>query len=166
MNHRRAYVFFHAAVPQPWGRSLRMCLRKPGSGWKAVRRRIVQQVSDADLYHTAVGDGQVVLDPAHDGNLFLPQDPYAAKAPHLILVFEVPLARSMRLGAFKNRPGEVWWRVVMKFLTGGRFATRDCVDTVREALANGGVQVPRTVISPIQLKDWLYGQGHPHAILQ
>jgi hypothetical protein len=164
MKHRAAFVFFLAADRQPWGRVLRLFALKPAAGWKAFRLRWVQSWGGSDLFHVSIGDGEVVLDSASDGTLFLPQMAYAVGVKQLVLGFEVPVKKCLRLGSFANLPPAPWWKVLLKFLTFGSVWSGDCVDVTRDALANGGVIVPRRIVSPSQLKDWLYSQGYRHEI--
>lgn len=51
---------------------------------------------------------------------------------------------------------------VLRWITRGRWPTRDCVAVAARMLRDAGHLTPNRLISPIQLKRWLEAQGYAY----
>lgn len=122
---------------------------------------LVRFLTRCDLAHVAIGDGRVVLDPAIVGNRYWPFEAYLLGYPTRAWLFTVPCDRCIELGLYEERPPR--WKpaipTFMRWITRGLWPTRDCVAIARECLVRGGLDVPRTVVTPAHLFDYLRGEG-------
>lgn len=163
MDH--AIVFFCALRVRPSRRRggiasrYRMARRFPRKTWYWLLTRAIQRFGGSDLCHVAIGYGGAVLDPSIQGNRYWPRRTFIETFPGLVYAVEVPLATPIDLDAvLPGRPKPViptllrWW-------TGGRWQTDDCVCTVVNLLRAGGVAIDPKTYRPIDL----FRRLQPHA---
>lgn len=128
-----------------------------------------------DLDHVSIASRGVVLDPHMLwGDTLYPEIPYVKAHNHLAWMIEVPCVTTtydQRGGLWQvchkpppslNRDvrSKTPMRAFVRWLTGGRTYSRDCVTRVVGVLEEAGHTAPRWVVTPDQLYDWLRGEGH------
>lgn len=127
---------------------------------------LIRQLTGSRLVHVAIGYGDVVLSVSYaKGNQYFPLLGFAIAYPRLCLVVEVPLCRAIDLDRYSVMEKKRIIPTFLRWLTGGRIKTGDCVCTTVDLLRSGGVPVPVRTTSPAQLWHWLRLQGYKYAQL-
>lgn len=141
-------------------RRLRLIRRSPRKAYRHALIWLVRRLTGSPLVHTAIGDGEVVIDPAFVGDRAWPHIAYVLRYPSLAGYYIVPVEVDLpfELDVRPRRP----WATVLRWLTGGRWRARDCVQVVAGYLRVGGVDVPDRITTPAQLHQWLRGQGYDY----
>jgi hypothetical protein len=137
---------------------------------------VQRSVTRCELDHVSVASRGVVLDPSVlRGDTLYPEITYVKAHNALAWMIEVPC-----LTKTYEQPTGLWQvchkpppllnrdprpktpiRAFLRWLTRGRVYSRDCVTRVAGVLDEAGHAVPRWVVTPDHLYDWLRSQGHP-----
>ena len=145
-------------------RFARMAIRRPVPAWRLFWLAVLRAVS-GHRTHVAIGYRGAVLDPVFAGNRFWPYIAYVLAYPGLIDAFEVPVDRPIRLEDYEGGGRKAVWPTLIRWWTAGQYQTEDCVCIACDLLRQGGINVPRYIISPGQLHRWLTLRRHHHVIL-
>jgi hypothetical protein len=170
---RELFVFFSTA---PWmarkrrkqtlAQRLRIARRFPRRTMYVAVTRFAKFVSRSDIAHVAVGYDGAVLDQAIAGGRFWPFEPFLCYYPCLIGVFVVPIRTVPDLDRHYYPGRNPIWPTFMRWWTFGRVQTRDCVCITVTILRDAEYIVPRNVVTPIQLYNWLKTQGFEYVPLR
>jgi hypothetical protein len=128
----------------------------------AVLDWLVRRLSGWEVAHVAIGDGGAVLNPTYRGNRLWPFDAFALSHPGVAWGFLVPISRPIDWTPHEEDPPrpKPWMPTLARWATRGRWPrTRDCVAEVSACLRSAGVAVPRRVVTPAHLFDWLRAEG-------
>lgn len=159
------YVFFATT-----GWDLNRCSTIKGK-WRVVRRFpaktywwflgfLIRVVTRSPLVHCAAGMGGRVIDPHIQGDSSWKISPYILKYPRLTHFYVITSDRSSDFAYHAERRPKPIWPTILRWLTGGRYLTTDCVCTVVRTLRGAGIDCPRRIYSPKQLDRWLKEQGY------
>lgn len=159
-TQRHAYVYFTTGQ---WSHKRRMSWRRRLRIVRKFKRRsyfwflawLVRTLTFSKLAHVSIGYNGAVLHPGILDNEYWPQIAYTLKYPTLTCAFTVPVNGPIDLDRYPKGAKQVWPTVRKWICYGWAPATQDCVDIVKDCLAQGGVTVPRNVLSPQDLHDWL-----------
>jgi hypothetical protein len=163
-----AFVFFATAAwktrnrPVTLGRRLRAAWRHPRRAYWAFLSWLVRTLARCEWAHVAIGNAEVVLDPAATGDRMLGTAWFVTEYPGLAWMVTVPMRTPVRLIPFAVIPPRAR-RVLptfIRWLTHGLWPTRDCVAVVSAVLRDDGLPVPRWVVTPGHLFDWLRSEGY------
>lgn len=137
--------------------------RFPSVAYRWWLAGLIRILTRSRLTHCAIGYDGAVLEPDMRGNRFWPLIPFAHSFPHIVCAFDVRVSAPIDLDAFSPGVPKRALPTFLRWLTRGRSgSTEDCVCTVVACLAQGGVAVPRHVVSPQHLHDWLLDNGFHH----
>lgn len=155
-----AYVFFATAEWSPgrrvgWYRMARIARRRPAKAYHAFLSALTRWVTGSPLAHCAIGYNGVVLDPGIRGNRFWPIHTFCVYFPTLAYGIEVELDRPVYLDAYDHGGPKPVLPTLIRWWTGGRWRTQDCVCITCDLLRSGGVDVPKRIYQPVQLYRWL-----------
>lgn len=155
----QATVFF-ATCLVPYRLILRLILIKQYKrAYWAILARLTRLSTWSDLGHVGIGAGTWVLDPALSGFKLFPLSTYLHIYPTLSHAYVVPTPRLADHTHIHLRPRLRVWPTLLKWWSGGRWDTDDCVCVARRVLADAGVEVPRSCWSPKKLDKWLKDKG-------
>lgn len=138
------------------------CEMPPGlSRWRRFLCWMARKASGSPLLHVCLGFGGAVLDPGLQGHRYWPATAFTLAYPGLKLAIIVRLKRSIDLDTgYDPRPrGNL--PVLVRWLTGGRYPCRDCVQTVARHLRSGGLDIPARVTTIPELIHAI--RRYPHA---
>lgn len=160
-----AYVFFATAdwsnKRRPgWLQLARIARRRPGKVFHAFLSAWTRWQTGSPLAHCAIGFDGAVLDPGIRGNRFWPIRTFCVYFPTLAYGVEVPIYRPVYLSAYDHGGPKRVWPTLIRWWTGGRFQTQDCVCITCDILRSGGVPVPKRIYQPVQLFRWLEEHGY------
>lgn len=163
-----ALVFFVTPSPRRPGhrsglwRWLRLARRFPVYWRDRVYQRAAVLLGRSAMSHVSIGFGGAVLSPSLAGHIFFPQIPYICRCPGLRGAFVVPVSRAPAMASFEQHPPrrKSMTRIFLRWLSGGRLRSDDCVEVVAAVLRTGGVDVPRNFTAPRELFKWCVGQGY------
>ena len=150
----RAIVLFLRAAPEPDVRCL-------------LASRAVRLVSRAqpgfaeEFCHVAILSEWWVYDPSLLGPVFVDAFEYVSRVGAIYAGVEVPIARHLMPPMERIS----LWRTALRWLSRGRLPASDCVSQVAWMLRQGGVHVPRTIVTPGQLWRHLEQAKYPSAAL-
>jgi hypothetical protein len=122
----------------------------------------IVSVTRSRMVHCAVGIDGAVLNPIMSGNQYWPHIAYVITYARLTCAFRIEVHVTVDLDRYGQGKPRKAWPTVLKLLTRGWYRTDDCVDTVIDAMRQAGIRVPRYVIAPIDLHDWLLAAGYDH----
>lgn len=134
--------------------------RHPLIAYRLLLTWLIVRLSRAELDHCAFGTAGVVLTISLSGVRFWPFWTFVRKYPRLALVYRVPLRRSVDLTRYEGMRRPRPAMTVLKWWTFGAIRTRDCVCVTRQCLIAAGVPVPRRIVSPAQLEEYLRVEGY------
>ncbi len=135
---------------------------------------LIRVLSRSPLDHCAIGcDGWVLNVSYRLGNRYWPADAYEEHYPGLVCVWTVPLVRPIDWQR-QPMPGTPGRRRVLpllcRWLTRGRCPgvrkATDCVGIAVDLLTAAGLAIPRRIVSPGELHEWLARQGYRHQVLR
>lgn len=126
---------------------------------------VVRVLTRSPLAHCAVGFGGAVLDPAYGGDRFWPMVTFVTRYPTLVGAYILPAKAAPDMDAVADPRPKRALPTFVRWLIGGRIQTRDCVFQVRRVLAQAGIVVPDSVVSPHQLFNHLANLGARYASL-
>ena len=157
---RHCYVFFATARRArrrklPLRRRCRIACKFRRRTYFAFLSWLVRTLTRSQLAHCSIGYDGAVLDPGIRRNTYWPFRAYVISYPTLVCCFRVLVSRPIDLDAFPqgSKPA---WPTFVRWLTRGRWPwTTDCVCIAIDCLRQGGIAVPRQLVSPQQLHDWL-----------
>lgn len=160
-----AYVFFATADwaggrPMSLRRRLRILHRHPRKVYFWWLSWLTRTCTRSRLAHCAIGYDGAVLDPGIIGGKMWPFLPFVSSYPTLAATVAVPLENPIDLDKHFIAGRIRVWPTILKWMTfGAIIRTDDCLCVVRRCLIDGGIQVPRRIVSPHQLLNWLIEQG-------
>jgi hypothetical protein len=146
-----------------------------GMSWAGFLRRLQHLLTREEFDHVSIASRGVVLDPSvARGDTLYAEITYVKAHSGLSWMIEVPTAQvftSKRGSSGQTCPKpppvldvdprpKTPVRALARWLTRGRVYSRDCVTRVVGVLSEAGVFVPRHVVTPGQLFDWLRGEGY------
>lgn len=165
------YVFFATA---DWRRShvrlttcqwLRIARRRPRKAYFACLAWLTRTITRSRLAHVSIGHNGVVLDPDIKGNRAWPLVVYVSNYPTLVCAFSIKTPDSPPLDSLPLNNRKPVLPTLLRWWTGGRVHTEDCVCITVDMLRAAGVDVPKRIYQPIQLHRWLHDQGYPHVLI-
>lgn len=133
----------------------RLLRRRPATTFNWTVAALVRLLTRSPYSHVAVRIDDAVLDPAIGGNRFWPTLVFAWYYPTLLCAMDIDLPRWVDLDLFPPGRRKSIRGALLRWITIGLTESDDCVSTVREVLILGGLPVPRWVVSPRQLHDWM-----------
>lgn len=160
-----ARVYFATAEPcrVPRLRELaRLMRRRPKIVYNWWLAWCVRKLSGSPLAHCVVAYEGGVLDPRQDGVVYWAEEDFRRLYPTLACVIDVPVLYTPNLDAYAHVGPRPAWPTVLRFLTGGRVKTDDCVQLIVKVLRTAGEPVPKRTTTPRQLHDWLIARGYAH----
>jgi len=119
---------------------------------------LIRVLTRSPISHCGLAFEGRVMDPTIQGVFLWPLSHYFRHARDVHCVLRVRFRYRIDLDFFQSRFGRqvAVWPTVQRWLSRGRYPwTADCVCTVIDCLHAGGVPVPRTIHTPIQLYRWL-----------
>ena len=166
-KRRVLYVFFgRYSRGRRARRPLRLIRRKPHLAYLKLLEAIVVRLYRSSITHCAVGYDGAVLNPVIERNQYWPHIPFTLEYPRLTCAFELPIDGPVDLDRYpvwRNWHQRLHLLSIVKWITRGRVRSGDCVDTVIDVLRQGGITIPRHIVAPGQLHDWLlehYATSH------
>lgn len=121
---------------------------------------LVQWLTLSPFVHCAVGDGEVVMEVRPDGIRFWPDLAYSV-GRGVSWVYEVPTSNQIEWSRWEYDTARRGPLASFAYLfTGGLLQASNCVTETKAVLALAGVDVPRKVLTPAHLWDWLREQGY------
>jgi hypothetical protein len=160
-----ATIYFATAEPSrtPTGKALfRLARRKPAMFYRWWLGAAARYLTRSRLAHCCIEHRGAVLDPQQTGSQFWPKALFLASYPTLTCSIRVATLYGIDLDQYHNIGYRPAWPTVLRFITGGRFKSRDCVQVIVALLRDGGEPVPPRITSPKQLHDWLVRRGYEH----
>lgn len=128
-------------------------------GWRlAFRAGLVETIAllgQSDLVHVCIGDGRAVLDQSLRGPRYFEATTFAMNFPRLQWAFVVPTRKPVDMDAAHHFGPISPLKTIIRWFTGGLTRSNDCVSATVAVLASGGVRVPRSIVTPIQLFTWM-----------
>lgn len=114
-------------------------------------------------YHVMIGDGECVLHPGMHGVRYWAHEYFIAGYPGIRHGFRFNGGYDWQDVPKPER--FPWFRVIARTVTGGRWPRQvdDCLGIALWALRREGYDVPRSVITPIALKEWCEREAIPAA---
>lgn len=135
--------------------------RRPRWVWYWSLAAMTRTLSRSSLAHVAIGDDDVVLDPALQGDRVWPRLAFEQHFPTLAARFTLPAAQGF---AIHDRHVDLRRKRVVPSLarlaSRGRWPAHNCVSEVINVLREAGVAVPPRTVSPIQLYAHLLRMHH------
>jgi hypothetical protein len=138
--------------------------------WVGFLQWVQRSVMRCDLDHVSVASRGVVLDPHMLwGDTLYPEITYVKAHNALVWMFELPCLGRGGLWQHCHKPpptlardprDKTPIRAFVRWITGGRTYSRDCVTRVIAVLREAGVNPPRWVVTPDDLYDWLRSEGY------
>ena len=158
-------VFFSTSrwahrTPLTLRRWWRVARRAPRRAYWAAWWSLIRFCTGSDLAHVCVGHDGAVLVPSVTGRAYWPLYSYITEYPTLRCMYVVPGNFIIDLDDFQSSTRLRVWPTLLKWWTGGRWNTNDCVCVARQVLAAAGVYVPPSCYSPRKLHLWLEAQGY------
>jgi hypothetical protein len=156
-------VFFAAPAvreKRSWRRKWRIARRFPRTALLMVLTWMTTRVSRSPLAHCMIGHNGAVLDPSLAGNQFWPFIPFVLEYPALAWAIKVPLHKPIDLDQYRPNIPKRIWPTILRWWSGGRWPTEDCVCVVCDLLRDGGISVPQRIYKPVQLYEWLKAHGY------
>ena len=150
-------MFFSAPRAVGIAKALRLCRRR----WSLFRpitlTGLIRWLSRSEFTHVAVGceSTGAVVSPVLTGNQFWPLIPFIQGYPDIVEMVRVPIARPLNLDRIGPGGPKPALPTVLRWVTRGRVRTTDCCCIVVELLRDSGVNVPRHIVTPGQLRHWL-----------
>jgi len=165
----KAYVIFAGPKRRiPFRTLRRLVKRRPALAPRLLATWLTQALSGSNVTHVAIGDGVVVLEPALDGDRYYAFRDYVLTNATLIDLVTVNVARSIDLASRRPRVGRPVAAIVRSlahWITRGLTPADNCLTITVGLLRDGGCPVPDTILTPIQLRNWLVSQGYHHVTL-
>lgn len=158
-SQRPSLVFFASAT---WPRPVKL-----STVWRLFRRKrtrfrgwflafITRTLTCSPIAHISIEWNGAVLDPGIGGNQVWATLEYIRHFPTLLWMVKVPVLRPPPIERYEgDKRAKRALPSIARWATRGRVRTNDCACTVTECLRDAGVNVPRAVVSPQQLFDWL-----------
>jgi len=146
----------------------RIAWRHPGRVYRWSLAWLIRHVGggDLELCHVVIAYQGAVLDPSISGNRFWPTQRYIGAANALRLAYFVPLDRPIDLDRYPPCGRKPILPTFLRWWTGGRWPTQDCVTVVCDMLRAGGIPVPPRTWKPITLQQWLESQAYERFDIQ
>lgn len=131
--------------------------------WRSIRSYIgsslVRICTISRWCHVSIGSGDVVLDPSMRGDLFWPTLGFLETYPTLGEIYVVRCPFTPQVKHHRPLMGRSWLRALLCTLSRGRIQSRDCVQVVCNHLRVAGLDVPKRITTPRQLRRWLTKRG-------
>lgn len=157
-----AHIIFLYAPQLRHKRSIRQWLkllrRYPQRMWRRVLVAWIVSITRSPIVHVAIEYDGAVLNPTYKSLQYFPTSQFVVKYPQLHTAFKVRLRHVIDLDTVNHKPMSclnTW----VKWLTRGMVRTNDCTCIARNLLIQAGYDVPRRVVSPIQLYQWCIQHG-------
>lgn len=171
ITQRYAYVYLSTGAwshrrRMSWRARLRIAKRFPRRSYYWFLAWLVRTLTISKLAHVSIGYDGAVLHPGLIDNEYWPQIVYTLRYPTLVCAFTVPVDAPLDLRRYPVGCQTIWPSVRKWLLCGYAPTTTDCVCIVKDCLRQGGVMVPRRVISPQDLHDWLEKQRYERTDLR
>lgn len=166
-----AYILFGCAVSDMrerrlgWWRRIRIIYRYPSKSFIFLLAKLTSLISNSRIVHCAVSDGQAVLDITVRGDWYWPFLLYILKYPSLTCLVRVSLVRPIDIDDYAVGIPKKVFPTILRWLSRGLVDTDDCASTVAKCLREAGADIPRHIVKPVELHDYLLKKGHKHVHL-
>lgn len=169
-NHEVRIYFATSIVRRPrnlWS-LVRIARKAPKLAYAAFLVWVLGRVVGDEFSHVYVACEQgAVLDPSViHGDRFWAEIPWVIGHPTLQWLVRVPVDSALDLDAHKSTKQKTPIRALLRYWTGGVVASRDCVSTAVGVLRSKGLDIPRQVVTPGHLWDWLRREGYEFVCLE
>jgi hypothetical protein len=163
-----AYIFFGSGLSDMrkrrlgWWRKARITCRYPLRSFIFLLAKFTKLISNSRIVHCAVSDGQAVLDTTVRGDWYWPFLLYILKYPGLTCLIRVSLVRPLDIDDYEVGIPKKIFPTMLRWLSRGMVDANDCASTVTKCLREAGIDIPRYIVKPVELHDYLLRKGYKH----
>lgn len=169
----KAYIYFSTA---DWAgkkgrkisiaKRLRIARRFPLKSYHWFIMQVVRHITHFRLTHVAFGYDHIVLNTTLFGTLYWTDRDFILSYPTLEGFYVIPELGHVIIEQFEGYNPKPIWPTVKRYLNRGRTRSDDCVCVTCECLSQGGIDVPRNIVTPRQLYRFLHKQGYKYVSCQ
>lgn len=145
--------------------------RKRRITWRAIRKFkglayrsfiiwLIATLGRCELVHVCIADNRVVLDQTLFGPKYYDTLAFCLKYPRLAWCFEFKTPAPINVELAADLGPVKCLRTIIRRLTFGLVKSNDCVTSTCMVLRDAGMDVPKGIITPGHLWDYLRSQGH------
>lgn len=152
------FIFFISGArlrrKMSWRTRIRILRRWPGKSYSMFLARLTMFLTRSEWCHCSIGYMGHVLDPLISGSKIWPLHEYTEKRRGVLEEYAFRVVRPPMFWADTSRAPVM--PSLIRYVTCGRFPfTRDCVCVTLNMMRQAGINVPRTIVSPKQLRNWV-----------